>query len=45
MPETRDDIEGLQEQDIEADHIGAIWIELTQGESVMQGPKSLNVRE
>ena len=37
--------EGVQEQDIEADDIGAIWIKLTQGDSVMQGPTSLNVRE
>ena len=35
VPETRDEIEGLQEQENVADDIGAIWIKLTQGDSVM----------
>ena len=45
VPETRDDMEGLQEQDIEADDIGAIWIKLTKGDSVMQGPASQDMKE
>ena len=45
VPETRDDIERLQEQEIAADDIGAIWIKLTQGDSVMQGPASQDMKE
>ena len=45
VPETRDDMERLQEQDIKADDIGAIWAKLTQGDSEMQGPTSPTVRE
>ena len=45
MSETRDDIEGLQEQDIAADDIGAIWIKLTQGDSLMQEPASQDMKE
>ena len=44
VPETRDDMEGLQGQDIDSEDIGSIWIKLTQGDSVMQGPASLVVR-
>ena len=44
VPETRDDMEGLQGQDIDSEDIGSIWIKLTQGDSVMQGPASLVMR-
>ena len=45
VSETIDDIERLQEQEIVADDIGAIWIKLTQGDSVMQGPANQDMRE
>ena len=45
VSETRDDVEGLQEQEIAADDIGAIWIKLTQRVSVMQGSASQYVKE
>ena len=45
MSDTRDDVERLQEQEIVADDIGAIWIKLTQTDSVMEGPTSQYVKE
>ena len=45
VSETRDDVKGLQEQEITADDIGAIWIKLTQRDSVMQGPASQDMKE
>ena len=46
VPGTREDIkEKLQEQEIAADNIGTIWITLTQGDNVMQGPTSQDMRE
>ena len=45
VPETREDMERLQEQDVNSDDIGSIWIKLTQGDSVMEGPASLALSE
>ena len=44
VPETREDMEGLQGQDIDSEDIGSIWIKLTQGDSMMQGLASLVMR-
>ena len=41
MPEVREDMERLQEQDADSDDIGPTWIRLTQGDSMMEGPASL----
>ena len=41
VPETREDMERLQEQDVDSDDIRSIWIKLTQEDSVMEGPVSL----
>ncbi len=41
MPDAREDLERLQEQDVNSNDIGPTWIRLTQGDSVMEGPASL----
>ena len=45
MPEVREDLEKLLEQDADSDDIGPTWIRLTQGDSIMEGPASLVLSE
>ena len=45
VPEVREDMERLQEQDVDSDDIGPTWIRLTQGDSMMEGPASLVLSE
>ena len=45
MPEAREDLERLQEQDVNLANVGPTWMRLTQGDSVMEGPASLGVSE
>ena len=41
VPEAREDLERLQEQDVNPANIEPTWIRLTQGDSMMEGPTSL----
>ena len=45
MPEAGEDMDRLQEQDVDSDDIGSIWIILAQGDSVLEGPASLALSE
>ena len=45
MPEAREDMERLQEQDVNSDDIGSIWIKISQGDNMMEGPASLALSE